>query len=146
MTMDVNPQSITLISASTAMVASITSLLFDTRIARIQFGINVLRISRQKWIGPMRDLVASLNSQFLNAATVRQTVEGPTGTAIAQDPELFRRVVDLLRTMAKIELMLNSLKHNHQQLDELMMEGVNQPASATVAGIRHRSAHRAYLP
>src|SRR4051794_1681300 len=89
MTMDVNPQSITLISASMAMVTSITSFLFDSRVARIQFRINVLGVRRQKWLGPMRDLVASLNSQFLIAATVRQTVEGPTGTAIAQDPELF---------------------------------------------------------
>ena len=67
----------------------------------------------------------SLNSQLL-AAAVRQFIEDPASLLIAPDPKLFRRVKDLLRTMAKIELMLNPLEREHQQLNAVMKQGINQ--------------------
>lgn len=124
--MDINPQWITLVSACTAMIASIAGPFVNTRIAKIQFKADVLSVNRQKWIETLRDLVAGLNSQFLAAAAIRQTVEGPTGIVIARDPELFRRVEKLLRTVSKIELMLNPLEQDHQQLNALMREGIDQ--------------------
>lgn len=124
--MDINPQWITLISACTAMIASIAGPYVNTRIAKIQFRADVLSVNRQKWIETMRDLVASLNSQFLTVAAIRQSVEEPTSIVIARDPELFRRVENLLRTVSKIELMLNPLERDHQQLNALMKEGVDQ--------------------
>jgi hypothetical protein len=124
--MDINPQWITLISATTAMIASIAGPFVNTRIAKFEFKANVLSVNRQKWIDTMRDLVASLNSQLLIAAALRQTLEEPTGIVIARDPELSRRVENLLRTVSKIELMLNSLEQDHQQLNALMKEGIDQ--------------------
>jgi hypothetical protein len=124
--MDLNPQWITLISASTAMVASIAGPFVNTRIAKFEFKTNVLSVNRQKWIDTMRDLVASLNSQLLIAAALRQTMNEPSGILIARDPELSRRVENLLRTVSKIELMLNPLKQDHQQLNVLMKEAIDQ--------------------
>lgn len=124
--MDPLPQWITLVTACTAMIASIAGPFVNTRIARIQFKANVLSVNRQKWIETLRDLVASLNSQFLAAAAIRPTVEEPTGIVIARDPELFKRVENLLRTVSKIELLLNPLEQDHQQLKALMMKGVDQ--------------------
>ena len=124
--MDLNPQWITLISASTAMIASIAGPFVNTRIARFEFRTNVLSVNRQKWIDTMRDLVASLTSQLLIAAALRQTMEEPTGILIARDPELSRRVENLLRTVSKIELMLNPLEQDHQQLNVLMKEAIDQ--------------------
>jgi hypothetical protein len=124
--MDINPQWITLVSACTAMIASIAGPYVNTRIAKIQFKADVLSVNRQKWIETMRDLVASLNSQFLTAAAIRQTLKEPTSIAIAQDPELFRRVENLLRTVSKIELMLNPLEQDHKHLNALMREGIDQ--------------------
>lgn len=126
MAMDLNPQWITLIAASTAMIASIAGPFVNTRIARFEFRANVLSVNRQKWIDTMRDLVASLTSQLLIAAAFRQTLEEPTGLIIARDPELSRRVENLLRTVSKIELMLNPLEQDHQQLNTLMREGIDQ--------------------
>lgn len=74
----------------------------------------------------MRDLVASLHSQLLAGAAVRHIVEEPTGVVIAQDRELLRRVEHLLRTMSKIELMLNPLEPDHQKLSALMKKAVDQ--------------------
>jgi hypothetical protein len=124
--MDVNPQWITLVSALTAMIASIAGPLVNTRIATTEFKANVLSVNRQKWIDTLRDLIATLNSQFLIAAALRQTLAEPTGMVIARDPELLRRVENLLRTVAKIELMLNPLEQDHQQLNVLMKEGIDQ--------------------
>ena len=123
--MDINPQWITLVFAANAMIASIAGPLVSTRIARIEFKANVLSVNRQKWIESMRDLVASLNSQLLIAAALRQTLEEPTGIVIARDSELLKRVENLLRTVSKIELMLNPLENDHQQLKALMSEAVD---------------------
>ncbi|WP_046869699.1 hypothetical protein [Microvirga massiliensis] len=132
--MDINPQWITLVFASNAMIASIAGAFVNTRIARIEFKANVLSVNRQKWIETMRDLVASLNAQLLTTAAIRHTVEEPTGSVIARDPELFRRVESLLRTVSKIELMLNPLEKDHQQLEALMSGAVNQLRSPSPDG------------
>ncbi|RXT53462.1 hypothetical protein B6S44_16350, partial [Bosea sp. Tri-44] len=83
----------------------------------------------------MRDLVASLTSQFLTVAAIRQTLKEPTSIAIAEDPELFRRVENLLRTVSKIELMLNPLEQDHKKLNALMREGIDQLRSPPQEGI-----------
>jgi hypothetical protein len=132
--MDFNPQWITLVLASNAMIASIAGAFVNTRIAKIEFKANVLSVNRQKWIETMCDLVASLSSQLVATAAIRHTVEEPTGTVIARDPELFRRVENLLRTVSKIELMLNPLERDHQQLKGLMSEAVNQLRSPSPDG------------
>jgi hypothetical protein len=132
--MDVNLQWITLISATTAMIASIAGPFVNTRIAKFEFKANVLSVNRQKWIDTTRDLVASLTSQLLIAAALRQTLEEPTGIIIARDPELSRRVENLLRTVSKIELMLNPLEQDHQQLNDLMKAGVEQLRSPSLEG------------
>lgn len=132
--MDINPQWITLVFASNAMIASIAGAFVNTRIAKIKFKASVLSVNRQKWVETMCDLVASLNSQLLTTAAIRHTLEEPTGTVIARDPELFRRVENLLRTVSKIELMLNPLERHHQQLKALMSEAVHQLRSPSPDG------------
>lgn len=124
--MHVNPEWITLVFAFNAAIAAMAGPLVSTRIARTQFKTNVLSVNRQKWIETMRDLVASLTAQLLTTAAIRHTVEEPTGSVIAQDPELFRRVETLLRTISKIELMLNPLQQQHEQLNGLMHDAIAQ--------------------
>jgi len=132
--MDINPQWITLVSALTAMIASVAGLFVNTRIAHAEFKANVLSVNRQKWIETMRDLVANLNSQLLTTAAVRHTLTEPTGIIIARDPELFRRVENLLRTVSKIELMLNPLEQAHHKLNALMKEAVDELRSFSPEG------------
>src|SRR5918993_1992090 len=132
--MDINPQWITLVLAANAMIASIAGPLVSTRIARIEFKANVLSVNRHKWIETMRDLVASLTSQLLIAAALRQTLEEPTSIVITRDSELLKRVENLLRTVSKIELMLNPLEKDHQQLKASMSEAVDQLRSLPAGG------------
>jgi hypothetical protein len=132
--MNINPQWITLILAATAMIASVAGPFVNTRIANIEFKANVLSVNRQKWIEALRDLVASLNSQIITTAAVRYTVEELPSVVIARDPEMFRRVDNLLRTVSKIELMLNPLEHEHQKLGALMREAVDELRSPSPDG------------
>lgn len=132
--MDINPQWITLAFACNAMIAAMAGLFVNTRIAQTEFKANVLSVNRQKWIEMMRDLVASLNSQLLAAAAVRHLVGEPTSVVIARDPELLKRVENLLRTMSKIELMLNPLERDHEKLNALMKEAVDQLRSTLPGG------------
>jgi hypothetical protein len=124
--MEINPQWITLVSALTAMIASTAGLFVSTRIAQTEFKANVLSANRHKWIDTMRDLVASLNSQLLTAVPVRQSLDGAPGMLVAKDPELLRRVENMVRTVSKIELMLNPLEPDHQQLNALMKEAIDK--------------------
>jgi hypothetical protein len=132
--MDINPQWITLAFACNAMIAAIAGLFVNTRNAKTQFNANVLSVNRQKWIETMRDLVASLNSQLLAAAAVRHLVEEPTSVVIARDPELLKRVENLLKTISNIELMLNPLEEDHHKLGTLMKEAVDQLRSSSPEG------------
>jgi len=124
--MDVDPQWISLISACTAMMAAVVGPYINTRIANMQFKMNVLSVNRHKWIETLRDLVSVLNAQLLTAAVIRQNLEEPANLLIGRDPELFRRVEGLIRTAAKIELMLNPLKQDHQKLNALMQAAIDQ--------------------
>ncbi len=45
--------------------------------------------------------------------------------SLPKDRELLRRVENLLRTMFKIELMLNPLERDHQKLNALLKEAVD---------------------
>jgi len=93
--MDVDPQWISLISACTAMMAAVAGPYINTRIANMQFKMNVLSVNRHKWIETLPDLVSVLNAQLLTAAVIRQNLEEPANLLIGRDPELFRRVEGL---------------------------------------------------
>lgn len=132
--MDINPQWITLVLACNAVITSIAVAFVNTRVARTQFSANVLSTNRQKWIETIRDLVASLNSQLFAAAAMREIVGEPTGIVIARDHALLERVENLLRTVSKIELMLNPLEPDHKRLNALMKEAVDRLRSALPEG------------
>jgi hypothetical protein len=134
MTMTIAPEWITLIFASNAMIASIAGPVVSTRIARTQFKANVLSVNRQKWIETMRDLIASLVAQLQTTAAVRRTVDEPASEVIARDPELLKRVENLLRTIAKIELMLSPFNERHQTLNTLMRDAVEELRTPTHEG------------
>ena len=67
---------ISLISACTALVASIVAPFVTLSVARRQFNATVLSANRQKWIESLRDLLAELISLFVAALVVKIEVEG----------------------------------------------------------------------
>ena len=57
-----DPVLISLISASTALVASVIGPFVTLTVAKRQFNATVLSANRQKWIETLRDLLAELIS------------------------------------------------------------------------------------
>jgi hypothetical protein len=66
-----DPLLISLISACTALVASIAAPWVTLTIARRQFSASVLSANRQKWIETLRDLLAELISLVVAGLVVK---------------------------------------------------------------------------
>ncbi len=111
---------ITLVSASTALIASIAGPFVTLRVGRQQFKANVLSVNRQRWIETLRDALSHVVAQLQAAATVKQATRIHSLLDIAGDANLLGRVEDLTRTIARIELLLNPLEPDHRQLHVLL--------------------------
>jgi len=66
-----DPVLISLISASTALVASVIGPFVTLTVAKRQFNATVLSANRQKWIETLRDSLAELASLLVTALVVK---------------------------------------------------------------------------
>jgi hypothetical protein len=123
-----DPQIVSLVSACTALVASIAGPLAMLRVSRRQFGATVLSASRQKWIDQLRDLLADLMSQLAGLSVLKSgwTGEWNGGLGLLQaDPSLVAKLERLVLVRWKIRLMLNLNEADHQELDQLIAAAVH---------------------
>lgn len=67
-----DPQIVSLVSACTALVASVAGPLATVLVSRRQFKATVLSAGRQNWIDALRDLLADLMSQLAGVAGRRE--------------------------------------------------------------------------
>jgi hypothetical protein len=114
---------LSLITATTALMASILGPFVTLTVARRQFRANVISINRQKWIETFRDRVSELIS-LMNAAQVikRHSVEawrgglGPVQTNLALTEKFERAYMAL----AEIRLLTNGSDPEHQRLNDAL--------------------------
>jgi len=115
----VDPLTLSLVSACTALVASIAGPIVTLAVARRQFNASVLSANRQKWIETLRDMLSEWISILAAASVVRTTWkaewEGGLG-AISARGELLDKVQRLVLAQAKIRLLLNPLEADHEEL------------------------------
>ena len=138
---------VSLTSACTALIASVAGPIVTLRVARQQFRANVLSVNRQRWIENLREALASLVSQLIVAASLKQALKLPDRNAVAADSALLGRLEELTRTVARIRLLLNPTEADHEELRALMesaLDGLRSDATppdlfertdALVAGI-----------
>jgi hypothetical protein len=114
-----DPLLISLVSACTALVASVAGPLVTLTVARRQFNANVLSANRQKWIEALRDLLAELVSLLVAALVMRSKWKekwdhgrGPT----AADPEMLAKLERIVLVQWKIRLLINPTEPDHQEL------------------------------
>jgi hypothetical protein len=116
-------QLVSLVSACTALVASIAGPLATLRVSRRQFNATVLSASRQRWVETLRDLLADLMSQLagLSVLKTQWTGEWDRGVGLLHsDPGLVARLEHLVLVRWKIRLMLNLNEPDHRELDQLI--------------------------
>jgi hypothetical protein len=110
-----------LISALTALVASIVGPLVTLSVSRRQFRANVLSTNRQKWIDTFRDRLSELLSH-INAAQATKRVAthewcGGLGPVIA-DHTFADKLEKTYRAIAQIQLLTKPEEPTHQALSE----------------------------
>lgn len=110
---------LSLVSACTALVASVAGPLVTLSVARRQFNANVLSANRQKWIEGLRDLLAELVSLLVSALVVKSKWRhnwdkgrGP----IEGDPEMLAKLERIVLVQWKIRLLINPTEADHQEL------------------------------
>ena len=115
---------LSLVSACTALVASIAGPFVTLAVAKRNFNATVISANRQKWIEALRDMLAELISLFVAALLVkvkwkrqREQDKWDQGrAALVAEPALLDKVQQMVHTQAKIRLLLNPNEADHQRL------------------------------
>ena len=114
---------LSLITATTALVASIMGPFVTLRVARRQFRANVISSNRQKWIETFRDRVSELLS-LMNAAQLikRYSVESWQGGLgpVQADLGLTEKFERAYMALAQIRLLTNASDLDHQRLNDAL--------------------------
>jgi hypothetical protein len=114
-----DPLILSLISACTALVASIAGPIVTLMVAKRQFSANVLSANRQKWIDALREALAEMISLLVAALVVksnwRDAWQGGRAP-LAKDAALLDKVQRLVLTQSKIHLLVNPTEADHQHL------------------------------
>ena len=114
-----DPLILNLVSACTALVASIAGPFVTLAVAKRQFSASVLSANRQKWIETLRDTLSELISILGTAAVLRMTWKADWDRGLgplSERGELLEKVQRLVMVQAKIRLLINPLEPDHEAL------------------------------
>jgi hypothetical protein len=115
----VDPVILSLVSACTALVASIAGPFVTLVVAKRNFNATVLSANRQKWIETLRETLAELISLLITALVVKDNWHGGRGALIAE-PALLDKVQRMVLVQTKIRLLLNPNEADHQRLYQVL--------------------------
>jgi hypothetical protein len=114
---------LSLITATTALVASIMSPFVTLSVARRQFRANVISSNRQKWIETLRDRLSELLS-LMNAAQLikRHSIESWRGGLgpVQANLSLTEKFERAYMALAEIRLLTNASDPEHQHLNDAL--------------------------
>lgn len=114
---------LSLLPATTALVASIMSPFVTLSVARRQFRANVISTNRQKWIETFRDRVSELLS-LMNAAQLikRHSIESWRGGLgpVQANLDLTEKFERAYLALAEIRLLTSASDSEHQQLNDAL--------------------------
>ena len=114
-----DPLLLSLVSACTALVASVVGPLVTLAVAKRQFNATVLSANRQKWIETLRDLLAELISMLVAVYVVKSGWKGKWDkglSAVASEPALLPKLERVVLVQWKIRLLLNPTEADHLEL------------------------------
>jgi hypothetical protein len=115
---------LSLVSACTALVASILGPFVTVAVAKRQIAANVISTNRHKWIGELRDMVAELISLISAVVIVRSGWKGPWNrglAAIEENSRLIEKFERIMLVQWKIRLLLNPNEAQDMELHDSIM-------------------------
>lgn len=112
---------LSLVSASTALVASVVGPLVTLNVAKRQFSATAISQNRHKWIETLRDALAELISLLALALVVKskwrdkwEEGRGPVGS----DPAMLEKFEQIVLAEAKVQLLINPHDEDHERLSQ----------------------------
>lgn len=133
------PFGISLITATTALVASIMGPIVTLTVARRQFRANVISTNRQKWIDTFRARVSELLS-LMNAAQLikrHATDAWRGGVGPAASLGVADKFEKAFMALAEVRLLTSAADPEHQRL--------NDQLAAALAHLQHEDLREAEL-
>src|SRR5262245_42260188 len=121
--MPLDPLLLSVISALTALVASVAGPLVTLRVARRQFSANVLSTNRQKWIEALREALSEFISLLVSALVVKKQWKENWNqglSALEKDPALIEKLERLVLAQSRVWLLINPTEPTHRQLSDAM--------------------------
>lgn len=117
-----SPFEISLITATTALVASVLGPLVTLSVARRQFRANVISTNRQRWIETFRDRVSELLSLMTAAQLIKRHSDeswrgglGPAASLGVTD-----KFEKAFMALSEIRLLTNASDPDHQRLNDAL--------------------------
>ena len=110
---------LSLISACTALVASIAGPFVTLIVAKRNFNATVLSANRQRWIESLRDTLAELISLLIAALFLKEKWKGKWDRgrgALIAEPALLDKVQSMVLAQSRVRLLLNPTEADHQHL------------------------------
>src|SRR4029453_7494592 len=108
--MSLDPLLIGVISALTALVASVAGPLVTLRVARRQFDANVLSTNRQKWIEALRETLSEFIALMVPALVLKKQWKENWNegfAALEKDPALIEKLERLVMAQSRLWLLIN---------------------------------------
>ena len=116
-----DPVLISVISACTALVASIVGPIVSLTVAKRQINASVLSANRQKWIETLRDMLAELTALLVAALVVKSRGKEKWDkgrAALNTEPGLLDKLERIVLVQSKVRLLLNPTEPDHQRLTQ----------------------------
>jgi hypothetical protein len=146
-TQAMDPTLVSLVSACTALVASVVGPVVTLAVARRQFNANVLSVNRQKWIETLRASVAELISLLVGALVIKAGWRGEWGKglhALTANPSMHDKLERIVLVQWNIRLLINPTDPEHQRLYQSDRSGLCASAGRRVGRGSHAQRHRRY--
>jgi hypothetical protein len=134
-----------LVSATTALVASIVGPVVTLTVAKRQFTATAISGNRHKWIEALREVLAELISLLAMALVVKskwkdnwEEGRGP----INSEPGMLEKFEHIVLAQAKVQLLINPHDEDHERLDQTIdpatrhLRSEDSPPAETEADIR----------
>lgn len=118
-----------MVSAATALVASIVGPLVTLSVGRRQFAATVLSTNRQRWIEMLRESLADLASQLALVSVIKATWNAKWDKGIgpiAADPRRLETLQRLVLVQFRIRLLLNPIEADHQELYRAIEQAIER--------------------
>jgi hypothetical protein len=107
---------ITLVTASTALIAAVAGPLVSVLVARQQIRASVISNNRERWVEALRDSVAEYVALVLSASIARQTMGQEYSKVLSADRALLQIAERIALVKSKIMLMINPNESGHGEL------------------------------